>query len=1193
MARRLTRFVTGVGMAACALPLWGAVTPPEFVPAWQLQSEIASLALAGQPDEADWALRAAAGDALAQWEWANWLIRQSAEKHASARTLLQQSARAGYTPAMLQWGAILLVGGLDVAQDRAAGRAWIERAAQAGHAEAAFVLYRLEATDTADSGRQALDWLHQSAESGWVPARVELARLLLGGERLPRDPEAAAGWLERAAAQGSVEAQFALAQMLRERSSGARDDARALALYQSLADRGNRPAARLAADMIAEGRGAAPDPMPLRRFLETHAEAGNLHAAYELGLAWATGRFGTTDGALAQHWLTRAAAKDHPLALHELAFRLPAGSQRTQWLASAARLGYTPAEFYLGMAQAYGQGVPADDQAAVSWYRRAADKGYMEAQASLSWRYLQGVTLPQDIEQGLAWARKAAAMGHETSLRNLVTHLATRMDETSRTEWITSLQRLAERGHAGFQYVLGSTFAGHVPQAAGRQVDYPAALRWWRRAAAQSFAPAMIELGDAYASGRGVKTHLREAIRHYERAADLGEAVGELRLWDIYAKGRKGVARDAGRARRHLERAVWLGNAEAMRLYASWTQPGHPWRKDDGYDWARVKHDAQAGNVDAQVLLGRAYLEGTPGTGKSLANAHHWFLKAAAQGHAEALNNAGFIIYRGLLAAPDLPTARKFFERAARDGQLNAMVSLARMDELGEAGPVNLERARLWLETAAQFGQPRAIERLARAHERGELGLAADAERAATWRLRLPLGEADPAAAPGAVHDAARRELAAKHARAWHGDSTAFADVGMDHELGRGVPVNAVQAARWYRLGVERGESRAQYRLARLLDGGSDGVPREPEQALKLFRLAADQGHPEAQLVLYDKLRQTRKTPQDDQAAFQWIERAAASGDPEAAHRLGFHYLHGIGVARDPQRAYRINRTAAEQGHAAAQFNLALFHVRGEAVQNNPAEALPWLERAAEQAHPEAALLRAQLVLQGHIDAPRDTARPWLEIAARLSNAEAQYLLGSLLDDGAADADSRRAAQTWLEAAASQGHTGAVLRLAWGCEAGVYAGEQVCRDNTYEHAARQGHLGAQRLLAERALLAEPRDLARALYWLEAAAAQGDARANLLAGLIHTREDVQGADAAKSGIHLRAAAEQGDPLGQWLHGRALAEAARDPDGWREAVLWLERASRQGVLQAGTLRSAICAETPAACRAPASQSGRRGP
>ncbi len=687
-----------------------------------------------------WRQRAAAGDAYAQWVMSARLIRSGPANRQEALALLRQSAENGYATAALDWGLILLLGKHGIAVDASQGLSWIERAERSGNPEAAYVLAQAywKGWAGAPDRAQGRHWLQRAAEKGWAPARVELGLMLRDGIESVQDVQAAARWLESAANQGRPEAKYALAEMLSAGQGIERDDARALGLYRELAQAGYLPAEKKAAEMVAEGRGAATDTAPLRAYLEKSAQAGNVAAAVELGLGLIHERLGKSDRAAGIRWLERAAEADHPLAQAQLAWQGLAAERRVRWLERAAAVGYTPAEFSLGMAYAYGDGVPTDDSVAVDWYRRAAEKGDVEAQSSLGWRYLHGVTLPKDEAQALLWMRRSAAQGNTLSMRNLVSSLRARTDPPSKDEALVWIKRLAESGNAAYQSLLGRLYIGDMPEFGTRHLDDAEALRWWRKAAAQGESGAEVALGNIYSAGRGVSADAAQAIHWYERAAGRGDKAADLNLARAYLFGRGGTPRNPEKVRFHLARADQSDDPGIRKQAEDLRNPNLRWVNAQGqFDLARLRADAEAGDHSAQKLLGDAYLHGNLGLPKSLADAYSWWLKAAAQGDPESQNNVGYTLYRGLLGKTDFFAARSRFEQAASAGNSNAMVSLARMNEQGEAGKANPKQALKWLLKAAEANNPQAIRWLATVYRNGGLGQPADLEQAAYWQARI------------------------------------------------------------------------------------------------------------------------------------------------------------------------------------------------------------------------------------------------------------------------------------------------------------------------------------------------------------------------------------------------------------------------------------------------------------------------
>lgn len=116
--------------------------------------------------------------------------------------------------------------------------------------------------------------------------------------------------------------------------------------------------------------------------------------------------------------------------------------------------------------------------------------------------------------------------------------------------------------------------------------------------------------------------------------------------------------------------------------------------------------------------------------------------------------------------------------------------------------------------------------------------------------------------------------------------------VGRAFITGEGVPKDAAEAVRWYRMAAEQGNADAQYDLGLMYKDG-EGVTRDPVEAARWWRMAAEQGNAEAQFL------------------------------------LGMAYLFGKGVPKDPAEAVRWLRKAAEQGHVQAQQALTLMRQDG------------------------------------------------------------------------------------------------------------------------------------------------------------------------------------------------------------------------------------------------------------------------
>lgn len=97
------------------------------------------------------------------------------------------------------------------------------------------------------------------------------------------------------------------------------------------------------------------------------------------------------------------------------------------------------------------------------------------------------------------------------------------------------------------------------------QGDYTAALKWYRKAADQGYAPAQVNLGSMYFEGQGVARDFQEALKWYREAADQGYAPAQFNLGAIYAQGHKGIPKDPLMAYVWFSRSAVLGDEDAQR----------------------------------------------------------------------------------------------------------------------------------------------------------------------------------------------------------------------------------------------------------------------------------------------------------------------------------------------------------------------------------------------------------------------------------------------------------------------------------------------------------------------------------------------------------------------------------------------------------------------------------------------------
>jgi TPR repeat protein len=114
------------------------------------------------------------------------------------------------------------------------------------------------------------------------------------------------------------------------------------------------------------------------------AEKGNIRAQKDLGIAYASGRFGIAqDLDEALKWEIKAALQGDPEAQYDVGLSYSVRDdykKAMEWYLKASEQNYAEAQLHIGMLYAYGNGVPRDVDKAIYWYRKAATNGNISAQ---------------------------------------------------------------------------------------------------------------------------------------------------------------------------------------------------------------------------------------------------------------------------------------------------------------------------------------------------------------------------------------------------------------------------------------------------------------------------------------------------------------------------------------------------------------------------------------------------------------------------------------------------------------------------------------------------------------------------------------------------------------------------------------------------------------------------------------------
>lgn len=129
------------------------------------------------------------------------------------------------------------------------------------------------------------------------------------------------------------------------------------------------------------------------------AEAGFVEAQFDVGMSYATGRYGNQkSGEEMFNWMVRAAEKGHVMAA------------------------YNVGSAYAGNLKAFGNqavGVEVSAKNAEEWLKKAASSGGMQAIMDIAAMYLEGRVLERNPQQGIYWYSQAAEKRNTLAMKKL------------------------------------------------------------------------------------------------------------------------------------------------------------------------------------------------------------------------------------------------------------------------------------------------------------------------------------------------------------------------------------------------------------------------------------------------------------------------------------------------------------------------------------------------------------------------------------------------------------------------------------------------------------------------------------------------------------------------------------------------------------------------------------------------------
>ena len=497
--------------------------------------------------------------------------------------------------------------------------------------------------------RKAYDFYLESAGQGDVYSMCSVGVHLKNGYGVEADYPAAVEWYKKAAEGGSYAAMRNLASNYLNNENNPK---KAEEYYQMAVDAGDITSMDKMGDLYYDGKlnDGNPDYKLARQWYEKAAELGYSDAMYSLGKMYYDGKeTGSADYQLARQWYDKAVDAGSSSAMNSIGYGYEKGgfsedgqpdyTKAVEWYELAAENGNSTAMNNLGILYSTeGNGI-TDYAKAEEWYLKGAAEGNNSSMNNLGNMYSNEKYGMVDIEKAAKYYTDAANAGYSYAWVSL--GLLYKKKDNGITDYNKALECFEKAAAAGqkIAYFYAGLLYDNGSITTDGQKDYAKAQEWYQKGIDAGNTDSMVAMGNLYRYGQLGAKDPQTAKEYYELAADKYSYAAKY-LGDIYYAKELGFY-DYEKAKQYYLKAIELGYKDAKaspNLYLNlgkiyyYTKmsdidlgPSDP-KTAEPY----IKTAAEAGNAEAQWLLGQIIEYGMGAAGKSdPAEAAKWYEKAA------------------------------------------------------------------------------------------------------------------------------------------------------------------------------------------------------------------------------------------------------------------------------------------------------------------------------------------------------------------------------------------------------------------------------------------------------------------------------------------------------------------------------------------------------------------------------------
>ncbi len=360
------------------------------------------------------------GNIAAQALWGFALIVQgsSPESTNAGLQLLRGSAEKGYVPAMLNLG-YLLEGDKYVRRNYDEAFHWFSRAADAGDAEAQLQsggCYQYGLGTTPNLAMAAKYYRLSAGQTNFV-AMKSLGYLLMNGYGVETNETEAQYWLMRAAKEGgNRRAMYNLGVIYSLKYPDTNAMVEGFKWMKQGAELGDALAAQELANFYYRGWGGTETNLASYRYWRIKAAMlGATDSQFFMGQACRLGDGVPKDPETSLVWYDKAAAKNHPEALYDLALHyLEDRTNRAslqlarEFMTRAAQMGHREAQYQCALS-CYRGDFGLNCESGNEWLTKAAENGWSKAEFILFQLYYNGVAPGKECP---AYLQEDGQFGH-------------------------------------------------------------------------------------------------------------------------------------------------------------------------------------------------------------------------------------------------------------------------------------------------------------------------------------------------------------------------------------------------------------------------------------------------------------------------------------------------------------------------------------------------------------------------------------------------------------------------------------------------------------------------------------------------------------------------------------------------------------------------------------------------------------